>query len=682
VKSKSIGSLLILAILAPSCGSGGAKGGSKHSITAPRWSEAYRTPTSVDLRAVRFGNALSGIAAGRFGTFIRTDDGGLTWRQLESTPVTLTGDVLKMAVGGTTTFAVGGTPVGAGSYTGCAAWESGDATTFVQPDSPQTFLSEPWVDLALISAAGGSVAAATLRLRPDGLLDAFQGTFLSTIDSTINQSPAGPASWTAAYGLAVLSSQDWFVCGDSGGVGQIRVSANAGDLGAYFSSPTLPGGTKPLRRMSMISVTKGYACGDLGALLKIDQATLPVGSAWTTLPGNPITANLKAIQFLDENTGWVAGSGGAIYRVQNASTATPIWLQMTTGTAEDLYDLHFPDRDHGYAVGNNGMVLKTSNGSAAVPIWSILTGPVANPTPTFTAVEFSGTGSIGLAVGGSSTLVRSLNQGSSWASFNTGLPGGHNLTAVSIPRFGSNAVAFVGTDTGALYYNADSLGTGSWQAGGTLGAGVKAILFPKDDSAGIAVGVGGNIAQLGYTTLGGLAVTPLAPTGSTIHAAACDPTGDTLYLGGDGGYLVKSIDGGATWNAFAPAPGAPAGSIRALQAPTGPAYTLFAGVDDDKVYSLSAGVSPAWSAPTIAGFGLPVSLAFIDDARGWAVTQGATGGVLFTTNGGASWLRSVLHVPVDATAAHTLNAIWMFPSQVGFVVGGNGVLIKTTTGGQ
>jgi photosystem II stability/assembly factor-like uncharacterized protein len=64
------------------------------------------------------------------------------------------------------------------------------------------------------------------------------------------------------------------------------------------------------------------------------------------------------------------------------------------------------------------------------------------------------------------------------------------------------------------------------------------------------------------------------------------------------------------------------------------------------------------------------------------VTQGATGGVLFTINGGASWLRSVLHVPVDDTAPHTLNAIWMIPSQVGLVAGANGVLIKTTTGGQ
>jgi photosystem II stability/assembly factor-like uncharacterized protein len=688
VKNKSIGSLILLAILAPSCGSGGGGGGSGRTVTKPRWEEMYRKPTSVDLRGVRFGNPNQGIAAGKFGTFVRTDDGGTTWRQLESTPVTLYGDVLKLTVLGTTTFAVGGTPAGATTYGGNMAWQSGDATTFVQPDAPVSSFAEPWVDVALISPASGTVAAATLRLRSGGLLDVCQGSVLSTIDSTVNPTP-GNASWTAANGLAVVTTQDWFVCGEGApGLGQIRVTSNAGNTSGptTFSTPTLPAGTKPLRRLSMISTTRGYACGDQGALLQIDQTVLPVGTAWTTLPGNPITENLKAIQFLDQNTGWVAGSTGAIYRVKNASTGSPVWLKMTTGTFEDLYDIHFSDADNGYAVGNNGVVLKTSNGTATPPTWTIKSGPVSNPMPTFTGVEFSASGSVGLATGLAGgtvdTLLRSLDGGATWSSFSSGLPVSTNLTAVSIPRLGSDTVGFVGTDTGTLYFNSDILGTGSWQSGGTLGAGVKAILFPKDDSAGIAVGVGGNVAVLGYTTLGGMTVNAQTPTGSTIYAAACDPTGNTLYVGGAGGYLVKSTNGGANWNTFAPVSGAPAGAIRSLQAPTGTSFTLFAAVDDDKVYSLSAGGSPAWASQTIAGFGLPVSLAFIDDLEGWAVTQGATGGVLFTLNGGATWFRSVLHVPVDATAPHTLNAIWMFPSRVGMVAGANGVLMRTTTGGQ
>lgn len=70
------------------------------------------------------------------------------------------------------------------------------------------------MDVSLISPASGPYAPATLRLRIDGLLDAYQGAFLSTVNSAVNQAPSGPASWTAAYGLATVTTTDWFVCGD------------------------------------------------------------------------------------------------------------------------------------------------------------------------------------------------------------------------------------------------------------------------------------------------------------------------------------------------------------------------------------------------------------------------------------------------------------------------------------
>jgi len=243
----------------------------------------------------------------------------------------------------------------------------------------------------------------------------------------------------------------------------------------------------------------------------------------------------------------------------------------------------------------------------------------------------------------------------------------------------------VGTDTGTVYFNNDILGTGSWTAAGTVVApalsGIKAILFPKGDTDGIVTGVGGKFAKLTYASPGSLTVTgaALSPVpGGTNYAAACDPSGNTLYIGGDAGYLVKSTDGGTVWTAVA---GAPAGSIRALQAPTGVNFTLFAGVDDDKVYSLSVG--NVWNSTAVTGFGTPASMAFINDLDGWVVTQGPNAGIRFTIDGGGSWFGSVAHVPLDGGPSnHFLSAIWMHPSQTGVIVGGNGVIIKTTTGGQ
>jgi photosystem II stability/assembly factor-like uncharacterized protein len=110
---------------------------------------------------------------------------------------------------------------------------------------------------------------------------------------------------------------------------------------------------------------------------------------------------------------------------------------------------------------------------------------------------------------------------------------------------------------------------------------------------------------------------------------------------------------------------------------------MFIGADDDKVYRLSAGGSPAWTATNTTSFGTPAGLAFVNETTGWVVTQGASGGIFYTTDSGTLWIQSLPHVPVDATAAHTLHAIWMGgDGRTGFVVGGNGVLMRTTTGGQ
>lgn len=675
MKNKSIGSLILLAILAPSCGSGGGGGGSKRSITKPRWEEMYRKPTGVDLRAVRFGSTNSGLVAGKLGTFVRTDTGGTSWSQLEHTPQTLTGDVLSMAVGGTATVAVGSNPSG-----GSVAWGSVDATTFTAADSLPTAFSEPWVDVSMTVGGSSASPAGTVRLRPTGFVDAYQGSLLLTVPSTRNDAPAADTPWTTATGIVALgTSGTWFVCGDNAGVGQIRKTTNDG---TFFTTCPVPA-TPALRRMSFVDATHGYACGDGNTIL-----TTVDGNTWTVLPGNPgglPAGNLRGISFFNNTLGFAVGDGGRIYRLRFASSAWT-WQVQASPTGEDLYDVTFGDVNTVYAVGNNGVVVKSSNAAATSGVtWSVMSQPSSNPTPVFNAIDFTRDGAVGLAVGNGGTVVRSLNAGATWTPFNTGISG--NVTAVSIPRTGSGTVAFVGTDAGAMFVNADLQGSGSW-SGPTTGTfpanAIKAILFPNDDGAGIATGAAGKFAVLSYTILGGLTVAPqtLAPAqAGTNYAAAADPAGTTLYIGGDNGYLVQSTNGGANWTAVAPAP--PVLSIRALQVPDGPAFKMFIGASDDKVYRLPAGGLLPWAATNTTSFGTPAGLAFVNDTTGWVVTQGASGGVFYTTDSGTLWIQSLLHVPVDATAAHTLNGIWMSgDGATGFVVGGNGVLMRTTTGGQ
>lgn len=715
MKNKSIGSLILLAVLAPACGGGGGGGGPSHPITPPRWSEQYRSPTSVDLRAVRFADPLHGIAGGKFGTFVRTDNGGATWYYLESLPNTPTGDVLRLAVAQTTTFAVGGTPSGAATYTSGVAWQSLDATDFSQADSLLTVFAEPWVDVGLAVAATNSTAAGTLRLRPSGFVDIFQGLLQDTLDSRDNPpdskgNPVPQTPWTSANGLAIFGSGGyWLVCGSTPGttppiVGQIRGTVDGG--ASKWTTHTLSSTTcPPLNRFSMISTTVGFVCGDGGTVLIVtpDPAnTVPLGQYWKLLAGSPAGTNLHSVQAISSDIAWVVGDGGAIWRIRNATTS-PIWEVIPSPTGINLHDVSFTDPDHGFAVGDSGTVVKTVNGSVTgtLPTWTLASGPAVNPTPTFNAVDVSANGVIGLVVGNAgatNTLVRTTNGGTTWVPFATGIPAATNLTAVAIPRSGTDTVGFVGTDTGLVYFNTDLAGSGTWQAANSTafgGAAIKALLFPQGDTGGgLAAGASGKLATITFTPA---VVTPATPASATLtlvdlsaspppgalNALASNPAGTTLYVGGDGGYLKMSGNAGATWNAVpASAPLSGSISIRALQAPTGPTFVLFAGSDDGNVWRLTTGSPGSWSSTTTSSFGTPAGLAFITDSTGWVLTQDPTnGGVFFTNTSGAVWTRQVLHVPVDNTT-HILNAIRMLPDEEGFIVGANGVLIRTTTGGQ
>jgi photosystem II stability/assembly factor-like uncharacterized protein len=127
VKNKSIGSLILLAILAPSCGSGGGgKSGPKNPPILVKWQTQQRTPTSSDLKGVIATTSnvgYSGIVVGKDGSFFRFDDDLLNppvWTQQEINPGTCGAHVNAIAANGRILIAAGqdlATGIGR-SYTG------------------------------------------------------------------------------------------------------------------------------------------------------------------------------------------------------------------------------------------------------------------------------------------------------------------------------------------------------------------------------------------------------------------------------------------------------------------------------------------------------------------------------------------------------------------------------------
>lgn len=120
------------------------------------------------------------------------------------------------------------------------------------------------------------------------------------------------------------------------------------------------------------------------------------------------------------------------------------------------------------------------------------------------------------------------------------------------------------------------------------------------------------------------------PNPSVYHLYAIDVvTDDVIYAGGYGGSLVKSTDGGSTWN-----------SVN---------FNLSDWVDE---------------------------IQFLDENTGWIATlSGSTGAghVLKTTDGGATW--TTLHTMISYYGMH-----W-FDESNGFIAGSDGKMFKTTDGG-
>jgi photosystem II stability/assembly factor-like uncharacterized protein len=67
----------------------------------------------------------------------------------------------------------------------------------------------------------------------------------------------------------------------------------------------------------------------------------------------------NSVSFVDGRLGWAVGSGGSIFRTVNGGSS---WQAQTSGVATDLLDVKFLDAAEGWAVGDDGIVLHTTDG--------------------------------------------------------------------------------------------------------------------------------------------------------------------------------------------------------------------------------------------------------------------------------------------------------------------------------
>lgn len=432
-----------------------------------------------------------------------------------------------------------------------------------------------------------------------------------------------------------------------------------------------------------INTDTGYAAGTNGTILK----TINGGLIWDSLPSNS-TKTLSSVFFTDANTGYAAGNNGTILKTVNGGST---WEAQTSGTTDKLNSIYFIDANTGYIVGNYGTILKTSNGGStwspltsgngsdffSVFFTSSKTGFVVGGyfegvllktddegdswnmvgyhNNWLTSIYFSDANN-GYAVGSSGALLRSTDAGNTWDSLIV-----ETDTTPTPP-----VIVFVDTN---------------WvlQPQVTY-ADLKSICFPNSNTGFIA-GSEGTILKT--INKGNTWVPQTTPTQNTLNSVYfIDATSG--YAVGNEGTILKTVNAGGIWTEQPIDNPINLYSVYFINRDTGYAVghsgSILAvyqngfpvGVGGRILKTTDGGAT--WNSKAPSGASMLSSVYFTSTDTGYAV--GSYGARFKTEDGGTTWINKSSGSSIHFYSIHFFDAL------NGYAVGYPGVIHRTKNGGN
>lgn len=284
------------------------------------WSKKS-TGTGQYLRKVCFINNNVGYILSDPGAFLKTTDGGDSWQIL---PFSIAGNNLTFDFADENTGWLGNT------Y-GIIAKTTNGGLNWVQK-RPYT-IGHPNASIYNIKCLGSNICFAAQQ----------DGEFIKTTDGGDNWIQAQPIPYGKLVSITFINGQTGFVCNNSG---EVWKTENRGKN--WIANMTLSFNTRCMYSDSIIGC---FIVGSAGNVLH----TTNYGNSWRQIS---LEGDLNFISFTDQNTGWISGTGGKIYKTTNGGIN---WVLLQTNIANHLNSHYFINSNTGWFAGQNNALFKTTN---------------------------------------------------------------------------------------------------------------------------------------------------------------------------------------------------------------------------------------------------------------------------------------------------------------------------------
>ncbi|MCB0723337.1 MAG: T9SS type A sorting domain-containing protein [Ignavibacteriae bacterium] len=271
--------------------------------------------------------------------------------------------------------------------------------------SPFVSSKQPWMPVSFINS--GQVykgnALSTVVMGEDSLIVAgTNGLINKSYSSTGNQSYSDRNTdnnlydlWTNSSGAKIISV---------GSSGDVLTSNNGGQSWEYNNISE-----RSLYSISMVDDNTGWIAGAEGYLYRTTDGGVTWDRSVNHKAINLVFNDFREINFVDPKVGWAFGQNGAIIKTTSGGD---VWTKQNSNLAKDItiHDSYMLNRSEGVFVGEHGVIEKTTNGGEK---WIRLN--YNNPNTDLRSV-FMFDSNNGWICGTKGVLLKTSDGGDSWTS--------------------------------------------------------------------------------------------------------------------------------------------------------------------------------------------------------------------------------------------------------------------------